>query len=343
MPAYAHLAGVRFDRIFHERDAIVEAFSEGMPRARAIFGPDVTYSGPGWAGISYGHINCLGSKLVFPHDSEVAHTPLYGSLGDGVAALERTAHWQGEDWANAGLMPLYLDLWRQLQQAFPELPVAFAGFGAEGPITTAWEMRGHGFFTDLYDDSSLCKRFLRLVTDSVVSYQAFLRTLNGKPAFTDQRLGLYDDVSSLIHPDLWPEMVFPYQERFFARQTSGKRHAHIENLVPAHLIYLDQLRLDSFDPSVSPRLTPRDLRDGCRVPFLWRLNSMQVRDLSEAQIRRFVFEAVLDGASGVFCAIARTMTEPDAVQKVRTFIEAARQVEELLAESYCREELLKYL
>jgi hypothetical protein len=343
MPTYAHLAGVRFDRIFRQRDAIVQAYSEGMPRAQALFGPDVDYGGPGWAGISYGHINCLGSELVFPLDSEVAHTPLYSSLEEGVGALERTAHWQGEDWAGAGLMPFYLELWQQLRHAFGEVPVAFAGFGAEGPITTAWEMRSHGFFTDLYDDPSLCKRFLRLVTDSVVSYQAYLRTLNGQPAFTVQRLGLYDDIASLIRPGLWPELVCPFQERFFARQTSGKRHAHIENLIPAHVGYLDQLGLDSFDPSVSPSLTPRDLRDGCCVPFMWRLNSMQVRDLSWVQIRRFVFEAVVDGASGVFCAIARTMTGPDAVRKVRTFIDAAKQVEGLLTDGCPREKLIEHL
>ena len=66
MPTYSVLAGVRFDRVFHELDAIVEAFAVGEPRARELYGPDVRYSGPGWAGISYGHVNCLGSDLTFP-------------------------------------------------------------------------------------------------------------------------------------------------------------------------------------------------------------------------------------------------------------------------------------
>ena len=94
------------------------------------------------------------------------------------------------------------------------------------------------------------------------------------------------------------------------------------NVAQATTLVIDRLGLDSFDPSVSPRLTPRDLRDGCSVPFLWRPNSMQVRDLSQAQIRRFVFDAVIDGASGVFCAVARTMTDSGAVQKVHTFVDA---------------------
>jgi hypothetical protein len=343
MPLYARLAGVRFDRIFGEREAIERAYRDGLPLARALYGPDLKYGGPAWAGISYGHVNCLGSELIFPMGCEVAHTPIYGSLEEGIAALHKRADWGPEEWAGAGLMPFYLDLWEQLKQAFPDEKVAFGGFGAEGPITTAWELRGHGFFTDVYDDPGLCKEFLRLVTDSVVSYLAFVRMVNGQPAFTDQRIGLYDDVSSMIHPDLWPEMVCPFHERFFARQTLGKRHAHIENLVPAHLPHLDRLALDSFDPSVSQKLTPRDLEDRCSVPFMWRLNAMQVRDLTPAEIRCFVFEAVADGASGVFCAVAPIMSDAESAAKVHIFIDAAKQVERLLAEDCPRRKLGDYI
>jgi hypothetical protein len=342
MPVYAKLAGVRFDRVFRERDAIVQAYTEGMPRARELFGPDLEYGGPGWAGISYGHVNCLGSELAFPAHYEVAHTPIYDSLQQGVAALRRAVDWGPADWSRAGLMPFYLELWEQLREAMPDQELPFGGFGAEGPITTAWELRGHGFFTDVYDDPELCREYLGLVTESVVSYLAFVREINEQPAYTDQRLGLYDDVASLLGPDLWPEMVYPFHERFFVRQTSGRRHAHIENLVPDHLPFLDQLGLDSFDPSVSPRLTPRDLRDRCNVPFLWRLTSMQVRDMSRALVRRFVFEAVADGASGVFCAVGSIMADVESAAKVRTFINAAKQVGALLAEGCPKRRLVEH-
>ncbi|MGC9350265.1 MAG: uroporphyrinogen decarboxylase family protein [Anaerolineae bacterium] len=326
MPAYATLAGVRFDRIFREAGAIVEAFTVGEPRARELFGPDVTYGGPGWAGISYGHANCLGSPLRFPEGSEVAHEPIYDSLSAGVAALHIPV-----DWANAGMMPFYLNLWRKLKRAFPDRGIPFGGFGWEGPITTAWELRGHDFFLDIHDDPHLCKTFLRLLTESIVDYAAFIRSLNGQPRIVE-RIGLYDDVASLIHPDQWPEMVLPYHEQYFRSQTSGQRHAHIENLTPDHLPYLDVLRLDNFDPSVVSKVTPRDLRDRCRVPFLWRLNAMQLRDLSCEEIRHFVFKSVGDGASGVFSVIARTMTSAEAVRKIHVFIDAAKDVERLLGQ-----------
>jgi hypothetical protein len=338
MPTYTTLANVRFDRTFREIDAIVEAYTVGEPKARALFGPDVRYGGPAWAGISYGHVNCLGSTLRFPHDSEVAHTPIYGSLDEGIEALQ-----QGIDWASAGLMPFYIALWEQLKRTFPDLHIGFGGFGYEGPITTAWEVRGHAFFADTYDQPEQYCAFMQLLTRSIVDYAVFVRALNGQPARVD-RVSLYDDVSSLIHPRRWPDLVLPYHEQFFLGQETGsaRRHAHIENLVRDHLPYLDTLGLDSFDPSVSPRLTPTDLSAQCHVPFLWRLNEMHVRDRTPDQIRQFVFGAVANGASGVFCTLSRTMTGAEQVSKVHAFIEAAKQVERLMADRIPRDQLTNY-
>lgn len=337
MPAYAALAGVRFDRIFLDAKAIIEAFTVGRPRAQALFGDDIQYGGPGWAGISYGHVNCLGAPLRFPDNSEVAHEAIYDSLGEGIQALQRPV-----DWANAGMMPFYLDLWEELKRAFPDLAIPFGGFGLEGPITTAWEVRGHELFLDIYDEPQRYKVFMELLTRSIVAYAAFVRSVNGQPQRV-ARVGLYDDLASLIHPRQWPDTVLPYHEQFFTEQTTGWRHAHIENLVPAHLPHLDTLRLDSFDPSVVTKVAPRDLRDRCNVPFLWRLNSMHVRDLSCEQIRRFVFEAVADGASGVFSSIARTMTSKVDAKKIHVFVAAAKQVEQLLAEKCPRHRLRAYI
>ncbi|MDP6038021.1 MAG: uroporphyrinogen decarboxylase family protein, partial [Candidatus Latescibacteria bacterium] len=254
MPTYSALSGVRFDRIFQESDAIIEAYSVGHPKAVEIFGPDVRYGGPGWAGISYGHVNCLGSQLTFPKDSEVAHKPIYSSLAEGIEALQ-----QNVDWASAGMMPFYLDLWQKLKDAFPDKDISFGGFGLEGPITTAWELRGHDFFTDPYDDPERCKEFLHLVTESIVDYAKFIRSLNGQPAFADSG-SLYDDVASMFSPHTWPEFLLPFHEQFFKAQTSGRRRAHIENLTTAHLRFLDDLGLDTFDPGVTPGLKATDLR-----------------------------------------------------------------------------------
>jgi hypothetical protein len=196
---------------------------------------------------------------------------------------------------------------------------------------------------DLYDDPELCRTFLMLVTESIVDHAAFVRSINGLPRCSDAGTGLVDDVSAMLRPELWPDMVVPFHEQYFVAQTTGPRSAHIEDLIPDHLHYLDDVGLDSFDPSVSPRLRPSDIRDRCRVPFGWRLNSMQVRDMSWEQIRRLVFGAAADGASEVFCVVAQTMLSQEQVAKVHCFIRAARQVEEMLSRGCPRSELRSYI
>ena len=76
--AYGALANVPFDLLFFDADAIREAYTVGYPRAREWFGPDVSYAGPNFEQISYGHINCLGCELKFAADSEPMYTPLEG-------------------------------------------------------------------------------------------------------------------------------------------------------------------------------------------------------------------------------------------------------------------------
>ena len=52
---------------------------------------------------------------------------------------------------------------------------------------------------------------------------------------------------------------------------------------------------------------------------------------------------VTDGASGVFGNIARSMTGPQDVYKIHTFIQAAKQVEQLLSDGCPRRQLCTYL
>ncbi|MBI4025447.1 MAG: hypothetical protein HY360_10740 [Verrucomicrobia bacterium] len=249
MSAYGALAGVRFDRLFHNPDAIWEVYTVGQPRAREMFGPDVMYAGPNFEQISYGHINCLGCELAFAPDSEPMYTSLYGSLAEGIRALHKPV-----DWAKAGLMPSYLELWTKLRGKFSGHDIGFGGFRAQGPITTAWALRGHDFFLDLHDDPPLCMEFLRLVTDSIVSFRQFLLRVNGLGA--PNGAFVTDDIAAMIRPELWSELVVPILDRFFRLQTSGERGAHIENLIPDHIPFLDTLGLDYFDPSPSPRKLP---------------------------------------------------------------------------------------
>jgi len=337
--AMSVLVGVRFDRMFLEADAIVEAYTKGKPMAAELFGPDVGLGGPAWAGISYGHVNCLGCELAFPEDSEVGHTPIYDTLEQGIADLKRK---EGMDFAKEGMFPFYLDLWEQLKKALPDERIAFGGFGAEGPITTAWSLRGHGFFTDIHDDPERTKEFLRLVTASIVEYKKLCNRISGRPEFSEEGAGVCDDVAGMISPPLWPEIVMPALEQYYTGLTSGRRSAHIEDLRVEHLGYLDEIGLDSFDPSVSEKLTPALIRDNSRGPFRWRLNTTHYPDRTTEEVEQWVYDAVADGASSVFTVVGRGMVSPEAAEKMRGFIRAGKRVEALLAEGCPRERLREH-
>ncbi|MFA6111999.1 MAG: uroporphyrinogen decarboxylase family protein, partial [Candidatus Latescibacterota bacterium] len=321
MHAYGKLAGISQERLFLDAEGIAEAYRVGRPLAEEAYGPEVGMGGPGWLGISYGHVNTLGCPLIFPEDSEVAHRPAHASLEEGIAALKREI-----DFTREGRFPFYLRLWEELKHRLPGERIPFGGFGSEGPVTSAWSLRGHGFFTDLFDAPELVRQYLTLITRSIAAYNGLVRRLNGAPEFSPDGVSLADDVAAMVPPRLWPELVVPSLEEFYRLQTSGPRHAHIEDLTISQLPFLDRIGLDSFDPSVSPRLTPALLRDHCSVPFSWRLNSTQYPDLSCEDNTRWVYRAAAEGASSVWTYAWWPFCPPE---KVRAFIEAGKQVKRL--------------
>jgi hypothetical protein len=333
--AMATVAGIRFDRVFRDFDAIVESYLVGAPRLREMFGPDLGLGGPIWAMVSYGHVNCLGAEIIFPENSEVAHRPVYGSLTEGIRALSREM-----DFAREGLFPDYLVLWEKLKRAFPEQRIPFVNFKSEGPLTTAWLLRGHDFFTDIYDDPDGTKQFLGLVTDSVVKYHHLLARINGRPEVSPHGIFIPDDVAAMIPPTLWPELVVPYLEQFFSRVTTGPRHAHIEDLTWNHLKYLDELGLDSFDPSVSKKLTPALLQEHCQVRYSWRFNEAEFdADPSSEYVDQFILDAVRHDASAVSTDVWRNNCNLKSARIARDFVRSARKIEVLITQGIPRAQL----
>lgn len=334
--ALSVLAGVRFDRMFTDLDAIVSAYRDGGRRARELFGPDISFGGPRWAGISYGHVNSLGARLVFPEDSEVAHIPIYENLEAGIRDLRRDV-----DFSKAGMFPFYLELWAKIKRVFPELQIPFSGFGAEGPVTTAWLLRGHDFFMDIYDDPPRAREYLTLVTASVIKYKQLLARINGEPECSPVCIGLADDGAAMVPPALWPEFVLPFLEKYFAALTSGNRYAHIEDLHVGHLPYLDALRLSDYDPSVSRKLSPALIRAHCRAPFTWRFNEIEGATYFPAQTRHWVFDAAAQGAPAIRTGIWRNNCTERGKDNIVAFQDAAKSVRQFLAQGYARERLVE--
>jgi hypothetical protein len=280
--------------------------------------------------ISYGHVNGLGAELTFPEGGEVGHSHLYGSLKEAIDALRRPI-----DFAKAGMAAFYVDFRRRMQAAFPDEHVGYS-FGAQGPLTTAWELRGEGFFTDIFDDPPAAKEFLRLATASMIEFRRFVCSLDQAPMINPTSGGMSDDLASMIPPDLWPEFVLPYWEQHYQASTTGRRGAHVEDLRPAQLKYLEDIGLWRYDPSISPQLHPRLIADGCRVPFQWRLGSFHFRELTDRDVEDFVYQAAADGASAVSTVTEASLCNETDARKLRTFVRAAKDAKAMVGAGLAR-------
>ncbi|MEN6302981.1 MAG: hypothetical protein ABFD96_09670 [Armatimonadia bacterium] len=314
-------------------DVCIDCFRRGRPLLHEMFGPDVGLPGVSTPAVSYGHPNCLGSELLFPENGEVAHTHIYGSLEQAIKALQEPV-----DWGSAGMAPFFLDFREKLQQAFPEEKVRLS-FGAEGPLTTAYEVRGDGFFMEVHDRPELTQEFLRVLVDNTLDFLRWDAQVNERPAMNPTGSGMCDDIASFISPALFPTIVIPAWEQYYSGQTTGKRSAHVEDLNPAQLPFLETVGLSSFDPSISPKLTPRLVADHCRVPFVWRLGGFHYREMDEQEVEDFVFQSAADGASGVTTVIEEVMCTEANAAKVQAFIRAGKETKALLEQGCSREEL----
>ena len=331
--ALATLMGVAMREVYLDPAVGIEVYRRGRPMLRDMFGPDVSLPAPSTPGISYGHANTIGAELIFPDGGEVGHTHPYESLAQGIEALATPV-----EFASAGMAPFYLDYQRQLAEAFGDENVGL-GFGKEGPITTAYAMRGQDFFMDIFDDPSGAHELLRLLTDSIVGFHGFRAQACGQPPVSPTSGGMVDDMASMIPPHMFEAFVLPYWEQYYSGITTGRRGAHVEDLRPEQLPFLEAIGLEHYDPSISARLNPRIITAQCRVPYIWRLGAFHLPNMTPQDVADFVFQAVADGANGVHTHIEAAMVNDTAVEKIHAFIQATKQVERMLDDGATREDV----
>jgi hypothetical protein len=331
--ALLEITGIKIKEMFLNPSAGIELYKKGRPLLREMYGPDVNMPSPSSPPISYGHVNTLGVELMFPDDGEVNHGTMADSLEECVEILKRPV-----DFPNAGMFPFYMEYREKMQAAFPDKKVGFA-YKGEGPLTTAYLLRRDNFFYDPYDNPGLTKDFLGLITDSIIKFNYFLRRSEGLPEINPESSGLADDVASMLSPELWPEFVLPFLEQYYNGLTTGKRTAHIEDLRPSQLQFLEKLNLVSYDPSVSAKLNPKTISQMTRVPFSWRLCNFHYPDLTADETADFVYQAVADGANGVFSYVCHGMCNNESVKKVHSFISAGKKVEAMLGKGASPKEI----
>jgi len=329
------LTGIPIKDFYLDPEAGIEAYRKGRPLLSEMFGPDVPPPGLATPHVSYGHVNCLGAEMVFPEGGEVCNTVPFTTLKEGINVLKRDI-----DFLNSGMTNFYLDYMKKLSDAFDGEKCYFA-FGYEGPITSAYTLRGHAVFFDPYDNPDLFKEFLGLLTESIVEFGYFHCNINEWPHISPEGAGLCDDVASMFNPDMWPEFVLPYWENYFAAKTTGSRFAHVEDLRVEQLHFLEDIGLSAYDPSISTKINPQIISQACQVPFQWRLGSIHYPGMSCQDVEDFVFQAIADGASSVFADASEPQCNPNDVKKIHSFIRAAKVVERMLSEGATREDIGK--
>lgn len=330
--AVLKVANVAIEEFNQSAAAGIQAYRQ-RGRVAELFGPDVQRPAPATPPISYGHLNGLGIELVFPEGGEVNYVHEHRSLTECRRMCE-----QEIDFARAGMAPFYIDYKRKLQHAFPGESVGF-GYSSEGPLTTAYELRGMEVFTDAYDSPDELRMLLEAATRSIVSFRHFQARLRGAPEINPTGFGLYDDVAAMFPPALWPDLVLPHWEAYYRGTTTGKRMLHSEDMTADHLRFLEPLHIVDYDPSISPKINPALIRSNCRVPFRWRMGGFHFGLLDETGVRDWVFQSVADGASCVFTSVAAELVTDEGVRKVKAFAQAAKHAEAELACGTTREDI----
>lgn len=334
-------ADISLKELYKSPGAMIELFKRGVEPLKDVFGSDVSEPCLSTPAISYGHINCLGAELLFPDDpaGEVNHSKPCDTLQKGISLLKAQ---KGINFTKCGMAPFYLEYRDKLIKAFEGRFCTF-WFSSEGPLTSAYALRGGDVFYDVYDNSEAFKEFMTLLVDSIIDYKHFLNSIYGYSPINKDRVGLCDDIAAMFSPNLWPEFVMPFINQYYLGLTTGRRHAHIEDLTAEHLPYLETISLVDYEPSVSTKINPKIIAEKCRVPFHWSLQSFHFPQLTHQDVKDWVLQAAADGASHLFITLSNGMTKEPILGKVRVFIETCKEVKKMLDNGCSRKTIGSYV
>ncbi len=336
--AYLEYEGISLHEYYTDVNAVVQLYRNGRRKQREIFGDDVSVPDVSTPDISYGHLSGIGAPLRFPPgDGEVAVERMFDGLAEAVAYMDRHAD---IDFGKAGAIPLYLDFKRRLQEAFPGEPVRL-GLSGQGPVTTAFLLNGEKIFYELYDDPDLLATYLGQITRSENAFHRFMkRDVLGVDPIHPTYAYLADDAAAFVPPEFFPTHVLPFwEEQYRARTLTGERELHCEGLARPQLTFVERMGVDYYDPSISPLLIPPIVTEAIRVPFLWRLASFHLWNMTVQEIADFVYHLVGDGASGTFLVLTSNMSEGENLRRVQSYIGACRDAERILSAGGSREDV----
>ncbi len=317
--AIVYLGGITMREFYQDKVKCAKAWRIAGEKIHEYFGDLLSIKNITGPPISYGHIICLGSPVIFPENTEPNVRPMLASIDEGIDLLLKK---RDIDYSQHPLFKHYYDICGYLKEQFPEQNVQFSGMGYEGPITTAVLLRGHDFIYDIIDEPEKAKIFLTMLTNSIADFCHFINRVNGIPEVNPNGAGLCDDFASLISPNMWPEFVIPYWNQYYEKITTGKRWLHCENLAPEHIKYLKEVNLSHFQPSVSKMLTIENIKENTDVPFDWLLYAFEIIEMNDLQIEEWVEKTVQAGITHVRTQFGRYACENNKLDRILAFYKA---------------------
>ena len=318
--SYAYVANVSMRDYFENPDAVIHCYEVGKQWVEDTFQGRLPVLPPMLYPISYGHLICLGATYTMPDNSDLNMHAFASSLDEAIDILKKT---KGIDFSKNELVQKYISDSKVLQAKYPELNLPITLPSSQGPITSAVLMRGQDFYLDLYDEPEKTLEFIRLMTDSILDYQHFCRKINNQPLISPSGARVYDDFASLVSPHLFSTFVIPAWNQMFEGLTTGSRFVHCEDLYPQHLQYLKEAKLDSFQPSVSDKLTLENYFANTDVPLYdWLLYSWLCADFDESQIRDWIHASLAGGARKLRTQFNQATHKRNRIDRIISFIDA---------------------
>jgi hypothetical protein len=284
--------------------------------------------------ILYGHLSSLGFELIFPEGGEVNYKKQNYSIDESIKLFDRKP-----DYSKDGYYPTYRKNLEKINELLSGEQLLM-NYSAEGPTTLAYQIMGQDVFFQPYDNPEKYKILLEKIVHSIIDFRRFQSAERGRVTKKPE-IGLYDDLAAMFPPELWDEFVLPYWDIFFNELCEKERFIHCEDLTVNHLVHLEKLGITYYEPAVSKKLNPVDIRNIVRMPFSWKLESFHYPDMSAQDIRDWVFKAAADGASKVWTIIDANMLNEDCAKKVKEFIKASKEVKSLIKNGVQRNEVGK--
>jgi uroporphyrinogen-III decarboxylase len=324
-PLWADILDFDIHEYFHDPEAYLRA-NLAMKIFRHDNLDDDTYvdrSVDIWLGITMEN-SLFGVKSIFPQDDNPWSDPrpVIQELSD-IEAIELP------DFYTSGLMPRVLHFYEKIKELCgEEFDITFDW--RQGPFGIARFLRGYeNILIDTLENPDFVHRLMRLIVDSCRKWHEEKSKYLDKPI--ERNILGNDDISSpSVSPVAYDQYILPYEQElseFYGGLLYWHSCGDVTPLMP-YIRKIDDIEVFHVGPWTDLRqavelFCPRSALEIC-------LNPVEIMDGDQASMRRRLEEIVMVcGDNPVTIrndCMSRGKSAPHAMEKMKTWIETAREV-----------------